>query len=62
LLQLRHRGEVATSQSVEQRDAFGVLIAKVGDPYTTREGLGVEQRQQSVHVGDQAHPQLVELT
>ncbi len=40
LSQSRHRGEVAASQLVEQRDAIGVLVAKVGNPHTTRDRLG----------------------
>ena len=62
LLQSRHRGEVAASQLVEQPDATGVLVAKVGNPHTTRDRLGVEPRQQPVYIGDDAPPREVELT
>ena len=49
LSQPRHRGEVTASQLVEQRDAIGELVAKVGNPHTMREGLGVEPRSQLVY-------------
>ena len=62
MAQRRHRGEVAAGLLVEHRDAVGVLVAKVGNPHTTREGLGVEQRQQPVHVGDHVRPCVIELT
>jgi hypothetical protein len=55
LRQSRHRGEVATGQLVEQRDAIRVLVAKIGNPHPTRGGLGVELRQQPIDVSDHVH-------